>query len=103
MEDVKKLRLIQYREKIGVVLDGHFIDLETLKRWIKRKWAEYYGSENIEVTFLESGDFEEMEGSITLKAENKEETILWLDYEEIENDEYDEMIPMVYFRLPPKE
>lgn len=99
----KKLRLVSYKNKMGVVLDGHFIDLETLKRWIKRKWAEYYGVENIEVEFIESGEWEEMEGEIRLKTENGENVILWLDYEEIENDEYDEMVPVVYFKLPPKE
>jgi hypothetical protein len=99
----KKLRLVNYKGKLGVVLDGYFIDLETLERWLKKKWIEYYKSAGIDINFIEDGSFEEMEKSITLKTEDREETILWLDYEEIENEEFDEMVPMVYFRLPPKE
>lgn len=99
----KKLRLVQYKGKLGVVLNGYFIDLETLERWLKKKWQQYYGIENIEIEFMEDGEWEEMEKSITLKAPGKEEVILWMDYEEVSNDEYDEMVPVVYFKLPPKE
>ena len=99
----KKLRLIQYKGKLGVVLNGYFIDLETLERWLKKKWLEYYRFAEVDIKFIEDGSFEEMEKSITLKTPNDELTILWMDYEEIENDEYDEMVPVVYFKLPPKE
>lgn len=99
----KKLRLVSYKGRLGVVLDGHFIDLETLERWLKKKWIEYFGKDSIEVEFIEDGKWEEMEKSITLKTPNDELTILWMDYEEINGDEYDEMVPMVYFKLPPKE
>jgi hypothetical protein len=103
MDNIKKLRLVQYKGKLGVVLNGYFIDLETLERWLKKKWQQYYGRDSMEIEFIEDGEWEEMEKSITLKTPNDELTILWMDYIEEEKEDYDEMVPVVYFKLPPKE
>ncbi len=103
MEDVKKQRLIRYKEKLGIVLNGYFIPLETLKNWVKRKWTEYYEEDGLSIDFIENNNDEELETYIKAKYEDNEIDILWMDYIEEEKEEYDEMAPYVFFRLPPKE